>query len=695
MGIWDTVLGIVPSTVQTPSESSLAPEAANSITGSNGAFEALLTASSGTSTAESATAVVVPPSTSNPHITQSGSSAEAAQSEEAAAMAELNQIAATLVYDEEDEEEKQKAAEANAKSDQEKNEAPVIIPSLAFALASAAKTPPPPPTGAEEPEPNAGGAAVLEVTPPDSVQAANAVTVPAVAVTDRGDSASTVSVPAVPVQAAESPVSAPAQPVAVPVASTQAVPSPPDEHVHSAPAASIESATPVRSSPLNRYAPPSRPAADINQSSSPVLTVAEPIPATEHDDDLQGAAEVSAAVAAPVAVERTADVVTPVAPETVRPQQVQAPPPAGAEFALPASFVQALRPAAAPTKASRVVSATSATGLPDEVALAASVAAEERAVERERQAAVPAVTETTVAAETVLLTPVTETLESPVQAEATPRQTNEKHATVRETAVAPVPLTFGRPVSGSVSRELLEGSSRSRTADVARFATDRLQTTTATVPAHAKLVADASRTEIPQSTSVRSTESERIAAGGSTVTQVIPERGAVGQITAAELAATPSSHTEIVQQVTQAVAGAWQDQSTVRVQLAPPELGPLQVDLQQAGTGVSARLEVQSAETHRLMVESLPQLRESLAERGVTVDRLEIVLNEQLAGQTGDFSQGQQQQSAYTPDDVITNRLFQGGRSASRPAAAPVVSPPVMPALARRPQLMRELDIRV
>jgi flagellar hook-length control protein FliK len=90
----------------------------------------------------------------------------------------------------------------------------------------------------------------------------------------------------------------------------------------------------------------------------------------------------------------------------------------------------------------------------------------------------------------------------------------------------------------------------------------------------------------------------------------------------------------------------------MQLQLSPPDLGLLQINVTVHDGVLSARLEAQSPTTQQILVDNLSQLKNSLTQQGVAFDRIDV----RLAGsQTGSSSSGsaessfaQQQQGAYS-----------------------------------------------
>lgn len=89
----------------------------------------------------------------------------------------------------------------------------------------------------------------------------------------------------------------------------------------------------------------------------------------------------------------------------------------------------------------------------------------------------------------------------------------------------------------------------------------------------------------------------------------------------------------------------------LRVDVSPPELGHLQLDVVQQQGGLAVRLEAQLPATHRLLVDNLPQLREALSQQGIQLDRIDVELGTNLSGgqQPRDGQQQAWQPPAFPP----------------------------------------------
>ena len=85
-----------------------------------------------------------------------------------------------------------------------------------------------------------------------------------------------------------------------------------------------------------------------------------------------------------------------------------------------------------------------------------------------------------------------------------------------------------------------------------------------------------------------------------------------------------SRQLELVNRVADAMRGAATSGNRITVRLSPPELGTLQIELSLREGVMTAKLETQSAATQRVLMDNLPQLKESLTQNGTLVDRFVI-----------------------------------------------------------------------
>lgn len=99
----------------------------------------------------------------------------------------------------------------------------------------------------------------------------------------------------------------------------------------------------------------------------------------------------------------------------------------------------------------------------------------------------------------------------------------------------------------------------------------------------------------------------------------------------AERSVNPS---QVVDQVAHGIQLTHQSGERMQIHLRPPELGNLQIDVSMRDGMLSARLEAQSPATHQLLVDNLPQLKDSLTQQGLQVDRLEVDLSDSMRSDT-------------------------------------------------------------
>ncbi len=114
---------------------------------------------------------------------------------------------------------------------------------------------------------------------------------------------------------------------------------------------------------------------------------------------------------------------------------------------------------------------------------------------------------------------------------------------------------------------------------------------------------------------------------------------------------SPADRAKLVNQVAGAFSTAIERGGEVSLRLRPPELGNLHVALRLQDGTLSARLEVESTETKRLLLEKLPSLRERLAEHQIKIEQIQVdVMNQQnshFAHHPHDRSGRQQDDAAF------------------------------------------------
>jgi flagellar hook-length control protein FliK len=142
-----------------------------------------------------------------------------------------------------------------------------------------------------------------------------------------------------------------------------------------------------------------------------------------------------------------------------------------------------------------------------------------------------------------------------------------------------------------------------------------------------------------------------------------------------------------VQRVEGAMRAAHQRDGKIQVRLSPPDLGSVKIELAVQNGVLSAKLEAETLAARNLLLDSLPALRERLAQQDIRVDKFDVDVRDDR-GQSGGGS----------TDDRTANQS--GGREEGRPranAARPVGPSPLVPS--RESSVMSAaasgLDVRV
>lgn len=95
-----------------------------------------------------------------------------------------------------------------------------------------------------------------------------------------------------------------------------------------------------------------------------------------------------------------------------------------------------------------------------------------------------------------------------------------------------------------------------------------------------------------------------------------------------------------VQRVARAFHAVGDQGGELRLRLSPPELGALQLQVTVRDGVLTARMETESTAVRNLLLDSLPALRERLAEQEIKVARFEVDVREQPKGNSGESHWG-------------------------------------------------------
>lgn len=88
----------------------------------------------------------------------------------------------------------------------------------------------------------------------------------------------------------------------------------------------------------------------------------------------------------------------------------------------------------------------------------------------------------------------------------------------------------------------------------------------------------------------------------------------------------------LVQRVARAVQTAQERGGDLQLRLSPPELGSLRLQVKMTDGALSARLEAETPQARQVLTDSLPQLRERLAEQNIRVERFDVDLMQSGGG---------------------------------------------------------------
>lgn len=135
-------------------------------------------------------------------------------------------------------------------------------------------------------------------------------------------------------------------------------------------------------------------------------------------------------------------------------------------------------------------------------------------------------------------------------------------------------------------------------------------------------------------------------------------------------AAPPADRLRFMHRVEGAVRRAQERDGRVQVRLSPPELGSLRIELALQNGVLTAKIEAETPMARNLLLDSLPALRERLAQQDIRVEKFDVDLRQDTGGKSGSDDR--------SADQPWTRRGDQRGREAPpapRTAAAAAVRP--------------------
>ncbi len=167
------------------------------------------------------------------------------------------------------------------------------------------------------------------------------------------------------------------------------------------------------------------------------------------------------------------------------------------------------------------------------------------------------------------------------------------------------------------------------------------------------------------------------------------------------------SSAQLVQRLGDAIGFARESGQHLSIRVMPPQFGPIVVEVRIHGGEMSARVETHSAVAQQMITDHLPQLHESLAARGATLDRIDIIPVENRVVERSSVSDrgpgerestggawvstGTSERQGAEPQDSNRRRPPQ-----PQPAALVEALPPaVAPSASGRPVELQALNVRV
>jgi len=108
-----------------------------------------------------------------------------------------------------------------------------------------------------------------------------------------------------------------------------------------------------------------------------------------------------------------------------------------------------------------------------------------------------------------------------------------------------------------------------------------------------------------------------------------------------------------VDRVARAFRAAESRGGTIRLRLHPPELGSLRLEVRVQGGALTARIEADTPLARNVLLDSLPVLRERLAEQGVRIEQFDVDL---LDRQPGGLPDGPEQREQHQDDNTSTQQ---------------------------------------
>jgi flagellar hook-length control protein FliK len=150
-------------------------------------------------------------------------------------------------------------------------------------------------------------------------------------------------------------------------------------------------------------------------------------------------------------------------------------------------------------------------------------------------------------------------------------------------------------------------------------------------------------------------------ASGTTSTAATPHADANEQSRQADRA-------RFAQRVSRAFEALGERGGSLRLKLSPPELGSLRLEISVQQGVMNARLEAETPAARNLLLESLPALRDRLAQQDIRVERFDVDLMDRRPGGGAEQFTGQSDSGRQSPERSTTRRTVSAAATGTTPS---------------------------
>lgn len=152
----------------------------------------------------------------------------------------------------------------------------------------------------------------------------------------------------------------------------------------------------------------------------------------------------------------------------------------------------------------------------------------------------------------------------------------------------------------------------------------------------------------------------------------------------------------LIQRVARGFERIGEQGGNIRLRLHPPELGSLAMTVRVEGKSLSAEIVTETVQARQALVENLPQLKQQLADNGLTIEKFDVRVMDQQAGFSGQTFSGQSSGQNSSQSSSSWNQPSQRRAETPRAAMRSVSAEPLSsPAFSAGAGANRSLDVRV